>query len=123
MSREDLKVLEQETDAKGRTIRVHKLLIPKEPVRITQEEVDAFAFAEGEDQREAGERLAASYVNFYILNGKVLLPQFGDERDALAVEQLKTLFPERKIVPIDARNIIVGGGNFHCLTQQIPKKG
>lgn len=66
LSAEDLKVLEQETDAKGRKIRVHKMLIPKKPVCITEKELAGYVFEEGEDTREAGERLAASYVNFYI---------------------------------------------------------
>lgn len=123
MSHADLEVLEQETDAQGRKMRVHKLLTPEKPVCITQEEVNALQFSEGEDRREAGERLAASYVNFYILNGKVLVPQFGDAHDRQAVDLLTELFPDRKIIPIEARNIIVGGGNFHCLTQQIPKRG
>ena len=79
-------------------------------------------FEEGEDTREAGERLAASYVNFYIGNKVVLVPQFGDEHDVLATDLLQKLFPEREIVPIFAREIIIGGGNIHCITQQIPKK-
>lgn len=121
LSCKDLAILEQETDAKGRKFVVHKLLIPKKPVRITQEEVDGLLFEEGEDVREAGERLAASYVNFYISNGGVVVPQFEDEHDAAAVETLQKLFPERVIYPIYARPVIVGGGNIHCITQQIPK--
>ena len=115
-----LKVLQNETDAKGRKFIVHKLLIPKNPVCITKEELDGFVFEEGEDMREAGERLAASYVNFYIANGAVLVPQFGDAHDKNALKVLGTLFPTRSIVPIPARSIIVGGGNIHCITQQIP---
>lgn len=120
-SNASLQVLVQETDAKGRAFTVHKLPIPKKPVCITEEELSGFVFEEGEDRREAGERLAASYVNFYISNGGVIVPQFGDEMDAVAVEMLGHLFPERKIYPIPARAIIVGGGNIHCITQQIPK--
>ena len=119
-SAEDLKVLEQETDAKGRKFRVHKMLIPKKPVCITEKELAGYVFEEGEDTREAGERLAASYVNFYIGNKVVLVPQFGDEHDVLATDLLQKLFPEREIVPIFAREIIIGGGNIHCITQQIP---
>ena len=73
------------------------------------------------DMREAGERLAASYVNFYIANDSVIVPQFDDEADRLAVNVLKEAFPDRKIVGIYARDIIVGGGNIHCITQQIPE--
>lgn len=120
MSKKSLEVLERETDARGRKMKVRKMLIPKKPVCITQEELDGFAFEPGEDKREAGERLAASYVNFYIANGAILLPQFDDEHDSLAVEIMKEAFPKREIIPIFARDIIVGGGNIHCITQQIP---
>ena len=97
MSLADLKVLEQETDAKGRKFKIHKLPIPQKPVCLTQEDVDGFVFEEGEDEREAGERMAASYVNFYISNGGIILPQFGDENDKRAVEILQKCFPERRI--------------------------
>lgn len=121
LSKACLDVLESETDAKGRKLKIHKLPIPKKPVCITEEELCGFEFEEGEDMREAGERLAASYVNFYISNFAVILPQFGDKNDSLACEIMRELFPERKIVPVYARDIIVGGGNIHCITQQIPK--
>ena len=122
LSAEDLAVLERETDAKGRRFTVHKMRIPKEPVCITEKDLAGYVFEDGEDMREAGERLAASYVNFYIGNQAVLVPQFGDEHDTLAVELLQKLFPEREIVPVFAREIIIGGGNIHCNTQQIPEK-
>lgn len=64
MSSADLEILENETDARGRKIEVHKVYIPKKPVCITEYELSGFTFEEGEDEREAGERLAASYVNF-----------------------------------------------------------
>lgn len=121
MSHKCLQVLENTVDAKGRKIKVRKLLIPKKPVCVTEEELRGFTFEEGEDEREAGERLAASYVNFYIANGSILLPQFDDPHDQLAMDVLKEAFPDRKIIPIYARDIIVGGGNIHCITQQIPK--
>lgn len=121
-SNESLKVLENETDALGRKFIVHKLPIPKTPVCITAEELASFKFEEGEDTREVGERLAASYANFYITNGGILMPQFHDENDSVAVKLMEELFPERKVYPIYARSIIVGGGNIHCITQQIPRK-
>ncbi len=110
-----------QTDAKGRPLVVHKLPIPKKPIALTEEEISAFDFAPGELAQEAGERLPASYVNFYIANHSVVVPQFGDEHDHLACEILKPLFPDREIVPIFARDILVGGGNIHCITQQIPR--
>lgn len=121
LSRASLDALEAATDAKGRHFTVHKLPIPAKPICVTEEELQGYAFEEGEDTREAGERLAASYVNFYISNGGIILPQFGDENDAEAVRILGGLFLGRRVYPIPARSILVGGGNIHCVTQQIPR--
>ena len=67
-----------------------------------------------------GQRLPASYANFYIANTVVLLPVFGDPHDAWAASVLRQALPGRKIVPIDCRELIWGLGAFHCLTQQQP---
>lgn len=67
-----------------------------------------------------GERLPASYANFYIGNGAVLLPAFDDPADAVAQETLQRYFPDRVVTPIDCRDLVWGLGAFHCLTQQIP---
>ncbi|TSA34395.1 MAG: agmatine deiminase family protein [Verrucomicrobiaceae bacterium] len=67
-----------------------------------------------------GLRLPASYANFYIANEIVLLPVFGERNDAWAESVLREVFPTRKIVPIDCRELIWGLGAFHCLTQQQP---
>ena len=67
-----------------------------------------------------GERLPLTYANFYIVNGAVLVPVYGDEHDERAVEILRPLFPGRAIVPLMARALITGGGAFHCVTQQQP---
>lgn len=112
--------LAQQTDAKGRKLEVTLLPIPQKPVCITQEECSELDLWDGEPTRTAGERLAASYVNFYIANDSVLVPQFGDPMDKTACEILSAQFPNRTIVPIAAREILLGGGNIHCITQQIP---
>ena len=124
LSRADYDYLLQETDARGRKLTVHKLPIPDHPVRVTEQDMENYVFEPGEDARDVGERLAASYVNFYFTNDAVLLPQFGGDNaasDARAIETMKKLCPEREIVPIYARDILLGGGNIHCITQQIPK--
>lgn len=118
-----LKALEASVDACGRRLQVHKLPIPKTPICVTEEDLKGYEFEPGEDVREAGERLAASYVNFYISNGGVVVPQFGDENDEMAVRILAELFPGRKVHPVAARDILLGGGNIHCITQQIPASG
>ena len=118
----DLKVLEKERDARGRKLVVHKLPIPARPVCVTAKDLPGYQYEEGEDEREEGERLAASYVNYYVANGSVIVPQFDDVNDKKAVEILGGLYPDRKIVPLYARDILLGGGNIHCITQQIPGK-
>lgn len=113
--------LSNETDAKGRKLEIHKLHIPNE-VLITQEESEGVDAVDGTLPRLEGDRQAASYANFYIANGAVILPLFGDEKyDEMAKETLQKIFPDRDIVGIYAREIILGGGNIHCITQQQPK--
>ena len=119
----DFLVLSEARDAKGRPFRITKLPLPSNPVIVTKEEAEKIECAPGEVPRTEGERLAASYVNFYIANGAVVVPQFGDRNDEKAVAVLKKLFPDRKIVAVMTRSILLGGGNIHCITQQIPRGG
>jgi agmatine deiminase len=65
--------------------------------------------------------LAASYVNFSFCNGGAVVPVFGDPHDAAALQVLQSLLPERKVVGVPAREILLGGGNIHCITQQQPR--
>lgn len=67
-----------------------------------------------------GQRLPASYANFLVLNGGVLMPVFGDPRDDEAGAILELIFPGRKVVPVDCRELIIGLGTVHCLSQQQP---
>ncbi len=120
MSKACLETLERAVDAKGRHIRVHKLPLPK-PVTMTAEECEGLDACWDEPTRTPGERLAASYVNFYISNGHIVMPGFGDPADEKAKEILQSLFPDREVVQIYARDILIGGGNIHCITQQIVK--
>lgn len=116
-----LDALEKATDAQGRKIKVRLLPIPEEAVCMTEKECRELDLWDGEPTRTPGERLAASYVNFYITNDAVLVPQFGDKMDKTALDILGECFPGRKIEPIAARDILIGGGNIHCITQQVPK--
>ena len=119
----DFRVLSEVRDAKGRPLKIIKLPLPSKPVTVTKEEAEQIECAPGETPRTKGERLAASYVNFYIANKAVIVPQFGDKNDEVALDALAKLFPTRKIVPVMTRSVLVGGGNIHCITQQIPKGG
>ena len=114
-----LKYLESETDAKGRKLKVHKMYTPS-PILITPKESKGVDAVDGTLPRQPGDRLAASYVNFYTGNGFIALPIFNDPNDEKAIKLLKELFPDRKIEPIYAREILLGGGNIHCITQQVP---
>ncbi len=78
---------------------------------------------EGSKPRRAGERLAASYINFYIANGGIVMPLLDPRTDRVAAARLKRLFPQRRVVGVAAREILLGGGNIHCITQQVPGAG
>lgn len=123
MSRRCEEYLLQQKDAMGRSIEIVKLPVPSTPVLVKESDLQGYVFEEGEDVREAGERLAASYVNFYISNKSVIVPQFGDVNDETAVNILQKEFPGRTVCPVKADVILLGGGNIHCITQQIPKGG
>jgi agmatine deiminase len=112
--------LQGTTDAKGRCITVERIPMPT-PMFFTEEEAAGIDQAVNGMNRAAGERLAASYVNFYIANGAIIAPAFGVPTDAPARDVLQNLFPEREIVAVPAREILLGGGNIHCVTQQQPE--
>ncbi|MGX7419931.1 agmatine deiminase [Carnobacterium gallinarum] len=120
ISRECLEILESETDAKGRKLKVHKLHVPK-PILITNAESQGVDAVDGTLPREMGDRLAASYANYYTANGGVIVPLFDDPNDQKAINLLQELYPDRKVVGVAAREILLGGGNVHCITQQVPK--
>lgn len=108
------------TDARGRRLEVHRIHQP-DPVLIAPDEAEGVDAVEGTLPRQAGDRMAASYINFYFCNGGAIVPTFGDRRDAEALETLQRLLPERRVVGVPAREILLGGGNIHCITQQQPK--
>ena len=117
---ENLDTLRHATDAKGRKFEVHTMPMP-EPMPYSAEEVAGVDVVEGTIPREAGDEAPASYVNFYLCNGGLVLPVFGDPHDAEAISALKTLFPDREVVAFAGREIVLGGGNVHCITQQQPR--
>ncbi|MFB6467205.1 agmatine deiminase [Cytobacillus sp. Hz8] len=119
ISKECYDILKNERDAKGRPITVHKLYVPK-PILITKEESEGVDAVDGTLPRMEGDRLAASYVNYYTANGGIVMPLFGDPNDERALSLLNELYPDRKVVGVYAREILLGGGNIHCITQQEP---
>ncbi len=100
--RENLKLLRAMKDQDGKPLRVETLPMP-EPVYF------------------AGQRLPASYANFYVANKIVLVPTFNDPADRVALAKLASLFLDREIVPIYSRDLVLGLGTIHCMTQQQPR--
>lgn len=112
-------VLESARDAKGRPFIVHKMPIPG-PLFATDEECAGVDQVHGSQERNPLVRLAGSYVNFLIVNGGLIAPSFDDPLDETAREILQQLFPEHEVVMVPGRELLLGGGNIHCLTQQQP---
>ena len=90
------------------------------PLAMSAAEAAGVLRKKGTRPRVAGERLAASYVNFYIANGAIVMPLLDARTDRRAAAALKRLFPRRRVVGVPGREILLGGGNIHCITQQIP---
>jgi agmatine deiminase len=122
ISRDAWQRLCEASDARGRRLKVTKLPMPG-PLFRSEAEARGVAASDGTRARPAGERLAASYVNFYAANGGIVMPLIDARTDALAATRLAELFPGRRVVGVPAREILLGGGGIHCITQQIPARG
>lgn len=100
----NLEVLSGTKDARGKALDVITVEQP-EPITVD------------------GRRLSASYVNLYVANGGVVMPIFGDPADEDAVDRVEKAFPKHEVMPVDASDIVRGGGGIHCITQQQPAVG
>jgi agmatine deiminase len=90
------------------------------PMTITAREAAGVDAVPGSQPRRAGDRLAASYVNFYPASERVVFPLLDERFDERAAAILRECFPDREFVGVDAREILLGGGSIHCITQQVP---
>lgn len=120
VSRAAAKRLEAALDAQGRRLAISRLPMPPRMIISRAEAAGLRVGSKGMD-RAAGVRLAASYANFYLANGAVIAPAFEVATDDEALDVFAHTFPGRDIVMVPAREILLGGGNIHCITCQIPK--
>lgn len=105
ISIENIEILQNVTDASGRKLEIIEIEQP--PARYYN-----------------GERLTLSYLNFYIVNGGIILPVFGGDAettDKNAADILQKVFPDRRVKAVDSMELITEGGNIHCITQQMPE--
>lgn len=112
--------LEEATDARGRPLQVVTVPSPG-PLHLTAEEAAGVDAVEGTQPRRAGDRLAGSYVNYYTATGRIVVPLLDPATDDEAQAVLQYLHPDRQVVGVEAREILLGGGNIHCITQQVPR--
>jgi agmatine deiminase len=111
--------LEAATDARGRGFEVIRLPSPG-PIEIAADEAAGVDAVEGTLPRRPGDRLAASYANFYLGTKATVFPLLDERHDDEAAEILRATFPDREVIGVPAREILLGGGNIHCITQQVP---
>lgn len=98
----NLEILKTTTNIEGAPFRLVPLLLPKNRIEIEEK------------------RLPCTYANFYIGNEFVIVPLYDDPHDEIALQTLRPLFPNRKIIGLSSKELIKGGGSFHCVTQQQP---
>jgi agmatine deiminase len=120
ISREARRVLESATDARGRQLEVALVHSPG-PLFMTPEEASGIAAGPHAQARHGGDRLAGSYVNFLITSTSVVYPQLDPRFDEEVGDMLADEFPGRRVEGLPAREILLGGGNIHCITQQVPR--
>ncbi len=114
-------ILSKETNALGHKLEVIKMQTPNH-IYVTKEEAEGVDAVDGTLPRQEGDRQAASYVNYLITNNAIIMPTFNDKvHDENAIKVIKKAYPGFKIETVYAREILLGGGNIHCITQQVPK--
>jgi len=118
-SRDALAVLRFARGADGQGFEVRKLPMPG-PLFMTAAEAAGLSPSPGSRPRRAGDRLAGSYANFYLANRRAIVPLLDPRTDEAALRIIADALPGYDVIGIPAREILLGGGNIHCITQQIP---
>lgn len=116
--REIEKTLQNLKNLRGGKYKIHHIPLP--PLQfMTQIESNGLCKANSID-RKAGDILPASYLNFYMINGAVLIPSFGCETDEIVLNCFKNIFRNRDVIAVYSREPLLGGGGMHCLLHEIP---
>ncbi len=117
---EAFEVLSNTKDARGRKLHIHKLYLP-EPMFLTADEAAGLEQEGVMFPREAGMPIADCYINYLITNNGIIVPTFDQPAaDNLALSTISEVFPRHKVVGVSSREIGIGGGLIHCITQQQP---
>ena len=118
--KETFDVLKKECTLDGKPFIIHKLPIP-DPLYITENEANGIVKHDHALERNIGFALYPTYNNAYIFNGGVLVPIFNAPEDSYAIEAYQNAFQDRKVYPIYSKEILIGGGNFHCILHEVPE--
>jgi len=111
-------ILEQAKDINGNPYKIIKIPTPDIFYR-TEEDCIGIELRDNSKQRLVGEPIQASYINFIFVNGAVIVPQFGLKQDREALDVFKSVFISKRVIPFDAREIVLGGGGIHCISRNI----
>ncbi|MCL2063395.1 MAG: agmatine deiminase family protein [Candidatus Cloacimonetes bacterium] len=116
--REAFKTLEKSENINGIPYKIVKIPTP-DIFFASQDDREGIEIREDSKKRLVGDSIQASYINFMFVNGGIIAPQFGVEQDKKALEVFQQTFPNRKIVPFNAREVVLGGGGIHCISRNI----
>lgn len=120
--RQAAEALAASRDATGRALEVLALPLPEGVAPMSHEESAGLCPQAGTRARPPGTPLTASYINFLFVNGGIILPAFGVSEDGAAAAILRQAFPERRVLSLPAREILLGGGGIHCVTLAEPAR-
>lgn len=114
-------ILINSKDAKGRKFKINKIIMPEKQF-ILKEEAEGIEISMNSTQRTEGFQLLPSYINYYFINSALLLPAFGCKEDIIAYNKMKEIFPNREVIQLNSKEILIGGGGFHCILHEIPER-
>jgi agmatine deiminase len=121
ISQKAFKILSTAKDAKGNTLIIHKMNLPKRMIELPQKQALGVDPINGMLPRTEGQRLTATYVNYITLEKVIIVPEFDDVNDQIAKQQLASYYPDREIIGFSANELLTGGGGLHTLVLNMPQ--